>query len=68
MLYEAAFLYRSGALECGVQFDAATDADAVALAKRMAFERKAQLFSLREQCGDSATRIVHWMMDYRGRK
>ena len=63
MLYKAAFLYQSGGIECGVQFDACCDADAVALAQEMARKRHAQLFSLREQCGMESTRVVRYLFN-----
>lgn len=66
MLYKAAFLYASGGIESGVQFDAATDDAAVAYAQELARERGASLFSLREQSGTESTRIVRYMFNDTG--
>lgn len=51
MLYKTAYLYQSGAIECGDCIYAASDADAALMADARAKARGADIFGLHEVTG-----------------
>jgi len=55
--YKAAFLFSSGAIECGHGLRAQSDADALRMARGMALDRRASLFGLHEVTGRTASGV-----------
>ena len=51
MTYKSAYIYQSGAIECGDCIYATSDADAVLMAKARAKVRRADVFGLHEVAG-----------------
>ena len=51
MIYKSAYIYQSGAIECGDCIYATSDADAVLMGRGRAKLRRAELFGLHEVAG-----------------